>query len=134
MNRSCGQEEYQVHLQALRAQLLHLNPSHWGGRSVSESCRLRQSCSWALSASRHCLPLPALPASGKYLPFLLKFTFSFKTTLSWILNYLAQATPGLPCCSPRITQDPAGASLRADHDYKTFNKVTLYSQPVNKLT
>lgn len=62
MNRSCGQEEYQVHLQALRAQLLHLNPSHWGGRSVSESSRLRQSCSWALSASRrasrslHCLP------------------------------------------------------------------------------
>lgn len=66
MNRSCGQEEYQVHLQALRAQLLHLNPSHWGGRSVSESSRLRQSCSWALAASRrlppaasrslHCLP------------------------------------------------------------------------------
>lgn len=58
MNRSCGQEEYQVHLQALRAQLLHLNPSHRGGRSVSESSRLRQSCSWALAASRR-LPLPA---------------------------------------------------------------------------
>lgn len=53
MNRSCGQEGYQVHLYAPRAQLLHLNPSHGNCRlqfqPVSE--RENRSCSRAPSAT-----------------------------------------------------------------------------------
>lgn len=73
-----------MHLYAPRAQLLHLNPSHWDGAPVPESSQPENS---PVPGHRGCSSAaPALPASGKYLPFLLKFTFVFRTPLGGLGN------------------------------------------------
>lgn len=80
MNRSCGQEEYQVHLYAPRAQLLHLNPSHWNSRLQFHPASVRTG-----TASR------APPATGTktgHIPALppLVSTYYFFSNSSFILK------------------------------------------------
>lgn len=101
MNRSCGQKEYQVHLYAPRAQLLHLNPSHWDAAPVPQSSRRENSPAPRAAAAAS---LPALPASVSTCYF-----FSNPRFPSQNLSHGAHAVwlwepPAALFCPPRVTR------------------------------
>lgn len=83
-----------MHLCALRAQLLHLNPSHWKSQlqfhlaSQRENRSCSQHCQHSPAPAPRRLPRPAVPTSGKCPLLLSHFQFSLTETLGYCVKYL----------------------------------------------